>query len=249
MFWALFYTVAAGLIAAGLLASWSRGAWIGAVAALGIVLFVRNRQSALVGIGIVVLGLLAGLIGAFQPNLLPAAVTQRVQDIPAFLGLTDVLSQPLTDENFAVVERVAHWVAAVRMWEQAPWLGIGPGNYATVYPQVHLPRWDEALGHAHNIYLNVLAESGLLGLITFLLFWVAVGLWVVRAARLPQQAGWHKALAIGVLGMLVHLGVHNFFDNLFVQGIYLHIALWLALVLVAESPQSARLETSDSVNK
>jgi O-antigen ligase len=192
---------------------------------------VRSRQSALVGIGVLGLGLLAGLIGAFQPHLLPAAITQRVQDLPAFFGLTDVLSQPLTDDNFAVVERMAHWVAAVRMWQQAPWLGVGPGNYATIYPLVHLPRWDEPLGHAHNIYLNVLAESGLLGIFTFSLFWSATAVWVVRAisAATPEQK-WAKALAVGVFGVLVHLAIHNFFDNLFVQGIYLHLALWLSLI-------------------
>ena len=50
----------------------------------------------------------------------------------AYFGLTDVLSQPVTDENFSVVERIAHWVAAQRMWAQSPWFGVGPGNYAVV---------------------------------------------------------------------------------------------------------------------
>ncbi len=240
---AFFYTGIAGLIAAGLLASWSRGAWMGALAALAVVCFVRSRQSALVGLGVLGLALLVSFIGAFQPHLLPAAITQRVQDLPAFFGLTDVLSQPLTDDNFAVVERVAHWVAALRMWQQAPWLGIGPGNYATIYPLVHLPRWEEPLGHAHNIYLNVLAESGLLGLFTFLLFWGATGLWVVRAIQsTTPQRSWEKAFAIGVFGVLVHLAVHNFFDNLFVQGIYLQLALWLALIdLRGDSFENVRL--------
>jgi O-antigen ligase len=146
------------------------------------------------------------------------------------LSLSDVLSQPVTDENFSVIERVAHWVAALRMWEQAPWLGIGPGNYAIAYPAVRVLRWDDPLGHAHNIYLNTLGETGLVGLAMFLLFWGVSLVWVWRQARQARSydARWWSALAIGVFGVLVHLNVHNFFDNLFVQGIYLHIALWLA---------------------
>jgi hypothetical protein len=150
------------------------------------------------------------------------------------LGLTDVLNQPVTDENFSVIERVAHWVAALRMWEQAPWLGVGPGNYAINYPEVRLPRWEESLGHAHNVYLNTLSETGLIGLATFLLFWGVCLVWVWRQGRhaLVNGATWWSALAIGVVGVLVHLNLHNLFDNLFVHGMYLHVALWLATLFL-----------------
>lgn len=232
LLWALFYTSAAGLIAAGLFASWSRGAWVGASVAGAVVLLVRSQRMALLG-GVGVLGLLlAVLLGAFRPDMVPPSIAQRVQDLPAYFGFTDVLNQPVTDENFAVIERLAHWVAAWRMWERSPWLGVGPGNFAVVYPLVQLPRWDNPLGHAHNIYLNVLAESGVVGLLAFLLFWGGSAGWIIRQIRRtdPPQGDWNKALTIGVLGVLVHLAVHNIFDNLFVQGIYLHIALWVGML-------------------
>ena len=117
--------------------------------------------------------------------------------LPASVRIETALSQTVTDENFAVIERLAHWVAALRMWEQEPWLGIGPGNYAAVYPAVRLPLWEEALGHAHNLYLNTLAESGLIGLTAF----VAIGLplclvWPPRFRRrlatAASLASWHR---------------------------------------------------------
>lgn len=246
----LFYSSATGLIAAGLFASWSRGGWLGAIGSTMVVLFTRSRQAVQWG-GVTVLLLLGALlVGAVQPQTIPAPIAERFQDIPAYLGLTNLLNQPVTDENFAIIERLAHWEAAIRMWERAPWLGIGPGNYATIYPEVHLPRWEEALGHAHNIYLNTLAESGLWGLFAYLLLWGAL---IIRfrhqgkeaegrddegrddggvTGRLieNQEEGWANALRIGFIGMVCHLSIHNFFDNLFVQGIYLYIALWLAVV-------------------
>jgi len=235
--WALFYMASTLVIVAGLLASWSRGAWLGAAAGVLVVLVLRSRTAAVLS-GLAALALLvAVLLGAFSPEAIPQPIAARVQDIPAYFGLTDVLNEPLTDENFSVVERVAHWVAAQRMWEQAPWLGVGPGNYAVAYPAVRLPKWEDALGHAHNVYLNVLGETGLVGLAAYVtLILTAIG-WTWRrlrksAARPTADSRWMAALTIGVLGVLAHLSVHNVVDNLFVQGIVLHVGLWLALVHV-----------------
>lgn len=241
LLWTLFYGGSTLLIGAGLLASWSRGGWLGAVGAVAIILTIRNRRTAITG-GIVTLILtLALLLGAVEPGWIPAPLAARFQEIPTYLGLTDVLQQPITDENFAIVERVAHWVAAWRMWERAPWLGVGPGNYAEIYPTVRLPRWAEPLGHAHNIYLNLLAEGGIVGLGSYLLLWLIMLGWLWRQHHYQiRHSAWTNALRIGVIGMVGYLSIHNFFDNLFVQGIYLQIALWLAAV------QSNRTETQAS---
>lgn len=235
---ASFYTLAAGLMALALLASWSRGGWFGAAVGVGLVLVLRSRLAALIGAGVVLLTLVALLLGSFKPDIIPAPFVARIQEVPAYFGLTDIVNEPVNDDNFAVIERVAHWVAAVRMWEKAPWLGVGPGNYAVVYPSVHLPRWEEPLGHAHNIYLNVLAETGILGLSAFSLLWLTVIGWIWRCFRqtVRHQQAWNAALVIGVLGVISHLMVHNVFDNLFVQGMYIQIGLLLALVARVAAP-------------
>lgn len=233
--WALFYTLSSGVIALGLLASWSRGGWMGAVVGLTVVVVLRSQRAMMLGVGGIAVLLITLLLGSTLPAWIPTPITARLQDIPAYFGLGDVLNQPVTDENFAVIERVAHWVAALRMWEQAPWLGVGPGNYATVYPTVRLPRWEEPLGHAHNLYLNTLAESGLVGLSAYLLLWLIVirWLWQQRHLAIKQQAHWVAALALGSLGVIGHSLTHNIFDNLFVQGSYLQVAFWLAALSVA----------------
>lgn len=233
--WGGFYTAATLLIGAGLLASWSRGAWLGAVAGVLIVLVLRSRQAAVMS-ALAALALVSLLLlGALSPTLAPQPLVERLADLPAYFGLTDVLAQPVTDENFSVVERLAHWVAAQRMWESSPWFGVGAGNYAAVYPAVRLPRWEDALGHAHNVYLNVLGETGLLGLAAYLALWSGVLVWAWRQARHAGKSAegrWQTAVAVGVLGMVVHLSVHNLVDNLFVRGIVVYVGLWLALVHV-----------------
>ena len=37
--------------------------------------------------------------------------------------------------------------------------------------------------------------------------------------------GFNQAVAIGAIGIMVHLHIHNFVDNLYVQGMYLHLAI------------------------
>ena len=245
----LFYVTVAGCIATGLVASWSRGGWLGAMASTAVVLaFFNKRTAAILGLGLLAMTSTA-LVGAINPTWIPAAISARIGDIPAYIGLVDVLSLEVNDDNFAIIERVAHWVAALRMWEMSPWLGVGPGNYATVYNAVALPRWSDPLGHAHNIYLNVLGETGLLGFGTFLLMWGSLVAWLHRAtkqqaAQAPfSQPSWSRALAVGVLGIIAHLAVHSFFDNLFVQGMYLHIALWLAAVATSTATENVAYHT------
>lgn len=234
--WAALYTIVSACIGVGLVASWSRGAWLGAAGGIAVVLALFHRRTAiLLGFGLLALSI-AALLGTLNPSWIPSAINSRIGDIPAYLGLIDIRAVEVNDDNFAVVERLAHWVAAIRMWELSPWLGVGPGNYAHTYPSVALPRWNDPLGHAHNIYLNTLGEMGIIGFGAFLLFWSSLLGWLLQQrTRIPAQS-WSRALTVGVLGVAAHLAIHSFFDNLFVQGMYLHVAFWVAAVASSTMP-------------
>lgn len=222
-------TASAALITLGLLLSWSRGAWLALAAAMtAVVLAHARRKGPLLALAAIVLALIAAATGL--GDLLPPSVTARLGDLGNYVGLVDVARTEVTDANFAVLERLAHWQAAINMWTDHPWLGVGPGNYAAAYAIYRLPRWQDALGHAHNVYLNVAGESGLLGLAAYLALW-AVCLWqALRSAADSRR--FVAAVGAGVLGGLVHATVHNVFDNLWVQHIYLMLALLLGLLAV-----------------
>lgn len=227
--------VVTALIAAGALASWSRGAWLGIGAGVVTVTALRSRRT--FGLSLALAGALTVLLlarGGFDTG----ALGGRLAQVGDYLGGFDVTTVEVNDDNFAVVERVAHWVAAQRMIAQAPWQGVGVGNYAAVYPQVALPRWQDPLGHAHNIYLNTWAEAGLPGLLTYVLLWLLAAWQAVRLAYDRQTDALGRAVALGVLGAIVHLSIHNLFDNLLVQRLYLHMALLLALL--ASPPAAPR---------
>jgi putative inorganic carbon (HCO3(-)) transporter len=217
------------LMLAALIMSWSRGAWLGFSAAVMIMILAlvvrRGRTAVLFVLGGVLVFYLLLATGVAR---LPAVIGQRFSDLLPYATISDVRGAEVTDANFAVLERMAHWQSALAMWTDHPWLGVGIGNYEPAYASYALPQWPEALGHAHNYYLNIGAEAGLLGLAAYLLLWGAAlgGAW--KAVQRSWGITW--GVALGVLGILVHLAVHQLFDNLFVHGVYLHLALLLGVL-------------------
>jgi putative inorganic carbon (hco3(-)) transporter len=225
------YAVLTVVMVVAILMTWSRGALLGFVAAFVIINVRHSRRAAIVFLA---MAFLVTVLGAVQ--MLPSAVTQRFEDFLPFLSIPDVSVVEVNPLNFAIVQRLAHWTAGWQMFLEHPWFGVGIGNYSVVYPIYALPAWSDPLGHAHNYYLNIAAEAGLIGLAAYLLLWGSVLSWVWRAVG--RVSGYGVGVALGVLGMLVHLGVHSFVDNLFVHGMYLEIAILLGCVvpLVSREP-------------
>ena len=215
-------------IAAAFFFSLSRGAWLGFAMAVVVMTALRSRRAFLLFAlaGIILTGLL--LIGSL--NILPQALAERIADVPTFLGLNlfDPRSVLLTDENFGIVDRMAHWFAAWNMFNDFPWLGVGIGNYGVVYPLYGLREWPFSLGHAHNFYLNMLAETGLIGFLFYGFMVISALVYAWKVSR--ETAGVWRAVSLGILGALVALSVHNFFDNLYVHGMNIQFGLLLGFL-------------------
>ncbi len=232
-----FFLLASAAMLASLYFSFSRGGWLGAAAA-GLALVVALPRRWWMGAGLVVAALAAGLafIGGSgipmpRAGLLPASIVNRLAEVADFVNVTDARGVNINQANFAIVERLAHWQAAQAMAQAHPWLGVGLGNYAAAYPQFRLFNWENALGHAHIIYLNILAETGILGLVTYVTLWGAVIALTIRA--ISRTTGTRRGLALGLFGAWAHLSTHQLVDNLYVNNIHLLIAGLLALLIYA----------------
>lgn len=224
--------VAGGILAAALGASWSRGAWIGFAAALAAMALALPRHATR---GVLLLGLLAALgVILYLAGLLPPSVVARLTDFAAEVRLQDVRGMAISPANYAVLERLAHWQAAIEMWRSAVWTGVGLGCYEAAYPHFALINWPIALGHAHNIYLNLLAETGLAGLAAYLALWGGAFrlVWIAR----QRTSGLARGVAVGLLGAWTQLTVHHLFDNLYVNNAHLLVGLLMGLgVLILPS--------------
>jgi O-antigen ligase len=215
---------AAMLIALGM--SWSRGGWLGFGAAVSVMAITLPRKARW-GL-LVVAALVLGGLGLYATNLAPAPITSRLSDFAQYVQFGDVRGVGISDANYAVIERLAHWQSALGMIRHDLWTGVGFGCYEPAYRDFALINWPIALGHAHNYYLNIAAETGLIGLAAYLLLWGGVFWRTWQATR--RTDGLPRGLAIGLLGTWTHLSAHNFLDNLYVNNVHLHIGVLLGLV-------------------
>ena len=234
------------LLLAGLIATWSRGAWLACGAALFIVLLALPRRlihGALLGGGALLLAL-----GLWSAGLLPASLSARLASATEdYFGWQDMRGAVISPENYPVVERLAHWQAALNMATARPWLGVGPGQYELVYDRFRLINWPEPLGHAHNFWLNQLAETGIVGLTVYAGLWVCVFLCTWRARNHP--AAGRRLVVIGLLGAWTSIAVHGLFDNLFVNNAFLHVAFLLGILVILhrEARSFRRLSAGSSI--
>ena len=172
------------------------------------------------------------IVGAlFLTGRLPASVVARVTSATEELfAISDVRGVDITTTNYAVMERLAHWQAAINMATDHPWLGVGLGNYEVAYPAYRLINWKFPLGHAHNYYLNVLAETGIIGLFAYTVTWVAIFVLTWRVRRHPDTLA--RFTAIGLLGAWTYLSVHSLTDDLYVNNLFLHLGVMMGLLAV-----------------
>ena len=160
----------------------SRGGLIGLAAALVVIAAVGLRReriaAALVAVGVLVAAL------ALFTTLIPARLTHLVLHPLRLDNISP--NAAVTSANFSTMQRLAYWIAGLRMFAAHPILGVGAGNYNAAYARyaTNLADWPEPLGHAHNYYINAAAETGLLGLAAFVVFAAGVVLVAWRASHL-----------------------------------------------------------------
>jgi O-antigen ligase len=217
------------LVGVAVLISLSRGAWLATLAAtITMVWMTRPSWRPQIILGLWAVGLLVVFSAA---GVLPAAIGDQIAGL---FGLSNVDVVNPTPANWSAAERLAHWEAGLGMFFAHPLLGVGIGNYDSAYPAFQVaPVWIYPLGHAHNYYINIAAEAGIVGLAAYLFFlastfWLCLRLW--RSATTP----WGRVIGLGAVGVIVAAAVQSFFDNVFVHGMEVQIALVMALVALME---------------
>jgi O-antigen ligase/Tfp pilus assembly protein PilF len=162
----VFLGYASLVILAGIAVTISRGTYASTAVALalffGVLLFHRTyRLPALVLLVVVVAA------GAYY---LPKSFPVQARLKPVIEG------QGRMEED----SRVLLWQAAIRIWQENPWWGVGPAHYDYRFRQVRPAQVQLRPAWAHNDYLNTLAEWGLVGLGIVASALVLMGLGVLK---------------------------------------------------------------------
>lgn len=143
------------VVGALLLIDFTRGAWLGTAAGMLILGFVAIRQR------IKMLAVFGGLLAVFMGIVICFPELPMVQRV---VSVADTREQ-------SHVERSLLWQSAEQMFEDNPLLGVGPGRFSDCYPDYISPLAKEPhLTHAHSNFMNMLAEGGIVGELTFLIF-------------------------------------------------------------------------------
>src|SRR5262249_36564944 len=99
------------------------------------------------------------------------------------------------------------WRAAIEMIKERRFLGFGLGTFGSTFPRV--TNWDGDLtaDAAHNDYLQVLCDTGIVGALIvaagFLLYFVSIGRLLVK------QQSFLSGVALGTFGGILMLLIHS----------------------------------------
>ena len=116
-------------------------------------------------------------------------------------------------DDFTTVSRLAIWGGAFTIFAQSPMLGAGFGNLRGLMGGLlNLP--DGWTGDAHNLYLELVAETGLIG---FVVFSVLIALALRTALRQLRKTENHfdKMIGIAIFAAICGVLVHGTVDYLF----------------------------------
>ena len=107
-------------------------------------------------------------------------------------------------------DRLKIWLDAIHIWQTSPIMGVGAGNYQFF----DLVYGSDVVGVAHNQYLQMLAETGVQGLLALLLIIGAAGVIALRRFR-AAMTGLGKAISLAYLGFYVCLVFGGLFTATF----------------------------------
>ncbi|GAA0921660.1 O-antigen ligase family protein [Streptomyces thermoalcalitolerans] len=215
--------------------SFSRGAWIATALTCSVQLVLAGMRRALK----VIAALTAAgvvLVGGFGVGT--AALQERIGSIAR---VTDAPDQSVTD-------RYALWASAAGIWREHPLTGVGLKGfpqYRDGHATLALSSGSEVAGAGaayqrqpllspHNMYLLVLSEQGLIGLLGLAGSWLALLVHALRGLWRPRARGPVLDCALVACGLLLWLLTDFAYGDIggpstVLTGVALGLAAWWAL--------------------
>ena len=197
----------------------ARAAWLSMVIALAIWGIIRLKIKFKL-LFTTFLGLIA-LIFVFQTQILMYLERNNEQSSANLVDHLSSVSNITSDASN--LERINRWSCAIRMFEDKPLFGFGPGTYMFNYGSYQL-KADRTIistnsadrGNAHSEYLGPLAESGFMGLISFLILIGTIMYTAIHAYSRTNDKRLKTLVMSSLLGLItyfIHGSLNNFLDT------------------------------------
>lgn len=166
-------------------------------------------------------------IGMITALIFLAAIKKQRTMIPLVLLTASLfyflLPESLTNwPNGSVAQttigRITMWKTALYPWLSRPWTGMGPHTFHLVYLDSCSPGqpFCQAAGspYAHNMFVQIAVETGLLGLCAFFLFTASIVRLLLRESSINTREDSARAdQSLGLFLGLIAFLTHGFFES------------------------------------
>lgn len=198
-----------------LILSYSRAAWISVICGMGVLLttYLRIKFKYLAFVGAIILAMVLNnrysILHKMEKNKQDSSanISEHLQSV------TNIA----TDESN--LERLNRWAAAFRMFEEKPIFGWGPGTYMFQYAPFQISYQKTGistnfgdLGNAHSEYIGPLAESGILGTVSFLLIVIVTIITGFKVYHRVVEKELKIVLLTSMIALITYM-IHGFLNN------------------------------------
>ncbi len=199
--------------------SYTRAAWLSLFAGIGLLIIfklkIKIRYVLIAGLGVVF------LFFALQNKVLEGLERNESESSGKFSEHIESMANITSDASN--MERINRWKCAIRMFKEKPFWGWGPGTYKFQYAPFQFS-YDRTiistnfgdLGNAHSEYLGPLSESGIIGLLSFMLvvfMAFKTGYRVYHNTRSKEIKEFSLYIILGLSTYFIHGILNNFLDT------------------------------------
>jgi O-antigen ligase len=207
------------IVLTAIIFSYTRGVWLGLIGGLIFMAILRSKKL----LFLVVTGIIIGsLFLVFLPS---SKFAQRV-------NRTFKSGRPVGD-------RIYFWEGSLRIIRDYPITGLGWEGFRLVYPKYKPAKGRQLVCHAHNNFIDMAVDSGLLGLGIFI--WLLVTIYKVGFHVFKKlEDGYFKGIAWGFLGsftafLIAGLSQYNFGDSEVVMLFYFLLGMVMVIPRIKEA--------------
>ncbi len=221
------------IFATGIIFSYSRASWLGIIAAAiaFLIIYLRINYKFILATTLLVFGILY----TFQTDIIISLERDQQDSSGDFREHIQSIYNITTDASN--LERINRWRSAIRMFEERPVFGWGPGTYQFVYAPFQ--RWEDYtvitthfgdVGNAHSEYIGPLAESGLPGMLSFIAILITV-LYTGIKNFYKIRDGNLRWISLGATLGLITYFAHGFLNN-FLNTDKASVLFWGLIALI-----------------